>query len=117
MQTEYATMMAEARKLVERAENISTGATAVAEVLRAHKQHMEELQETFSGRVSAICATLQGDADLFRQAVVGLTADIDQCLVLIEGKQEPEQKAETPAPLIDDSSLDEPKEERHGEAQ
>lgn len=121
MQTGYNQMLAQLNAAVAHANDISQSASAVEDVLRAHKEALIDWRESMGGTFSGLRNELARAESGFKDAVTGLVDDLDKALILIEGKiaeTAPEQPSELKAakmtwdpphpgePLVDDSSLD-----------
>lgn len=89
MQTGYNQMLEQLNAAVAQANDISQSASAVQDVLLAHKAHLMDwrasMGKTFSGLRNDLS---RAEAD-FGTAITGLVDDLDKALILIEGKLEP----------------------------
>lgn len=121
MQTGYNQMLEQLNAAVAQANDISQSASAVQDVLQAHKAHLMDWRESMAKTFGSLRIDLdRAEAD-FSASVTGLVDDLDKALILIEGKlpeAAPEQPSELKTakmtwdpphpgePLVDDSSLD-----------
>lgn len=112
MQTDYKEMMAAARELVKRADTVAESSSAVIAMLRSQKMHLEEWGEALAGRFSAIREAIRREETDFQTTLTALSAEIDGCITLIEGRVETE-KAEGETAPADLSNA--PQEDGHAE--